>query len=96
MSNYILVFRVENGRIPNAEQEAAWGQWFGQIGASIVDAGNRVGKATTLGNSAPGTVLGGYTVIKADDYDAAVAVAEGCPGLKYGGGVEVGEFVPAA
>ncbi len=96
MSNYVLVFRVERGRAPDAEQEAAWGQWLGKIGASIVDPGNRVGRATVVGESAPSTVLGGYVVIKADDYDAAVAVAKGCPGLKYGGGIEVGETVPNA
>lgn len=96
MSNYVLVFRVENGRRPDPDQEAAWGKWFGEIGASIVDFGNRVGQATAIPESTTSTVLGGYMVIKADDHDAAAALAKGCPGLKHGGAVEVGEIVPSA
>ncbi len=95
MSNYVLAFRGESDRAPDAEQEAAWGRWFGEIGDSIVEFGNRVGRATTLGETAPGTVLTGYTLIKADSYDAAVALAKGCPGLAHGGAVEVGETVPS-
>ncbi len=96
MANYVLVFRVQSGRTPDAEQEAAWGQWLGEIEASIVDLGNRVGRATAFGEGAPSTVLGGYVVIKADGYDEAIGLAQGCPGLRYGGGIEVGETVPNA
>jgi hypothetical protein len=32
-------------------------------------------------------------VINADDLDAAVIVAKGCPGLQHGGGVEVGAII---
>ncbi len=94
MSNYVLSFRSKSDQAPDPEQEAAWGRWFGEIGASIVDFGNRVGRATTLGETAPSTVLAGYMLIKADSYDAAVALAQGCPGLAHGGAVEVGETVP--
>ncbi len=34
-------------------------------------------------------VLGGYFAIQADDYEAAVELAKGCPHLKYGGRIEV-------
>lgn len=96
MSDYVLSFRGRSDRASDPEQEAAWGQWFGEIGAGIVDFGTRVGRATTLGETAPSTVLTGYILIKADSYDAAVAVAKGCPGLAHGGAVEVGEAVPSA
>jgi hypothetical protein len=46
----------------------------------------------TLGNCDAETALGGYSLIKADDLQAAVALAEGCPVLNEGGGVEVGEL----
>ena len=36
-------------------------------------------------------VLGGYFIIEASDYDAAVEIAKGCPHLKYGGRIEVRE-----
>lgn len=93
MSTYVLSFRGQSDRASDPEQEAAWGQWFGEIGASIVDFGNRVGRATTLGDNSASTVLTGYVLVKADSYDAAVALATGCPGLAHGGAVEVGETV---
>lgn len=37
-------------------------------------------------------VLGGYFIIKAGNYDAAVEIAQGCPHLKYGGWIEVREI----
>jgi hypothetical protein len=33
--------------------------------------------------------IGGYFLIQARDYEHAIAIAEGCPHLKYGGTVEV-------
>jgi len=34
-------------------------------------------------------IVGGYFTISAADYDEAVAIAEGCPHLEYGGMVEI-------
>lgn len=34
-------------------------------------------------------VLGGYFSVRADDYDEAQRLAEGCPHLEYGGRIEV-------
>jgi hypothetical protein len=36
--------------------------------------------------------LGSYSIVEADDLDAAVALVQSCPSLKGGGGVEVGEI----
>lgn len=99
MSNYILSFRSQPVK-PTDTQEAAWGEWFAQIGGGVVDFGNRVGQVSALGNcgndvDSGSTVLGGYVVIVADDLDSAVTVAKGCPGLQHGGGVEVGEVIPS-
>jgi hypothetical protein len=93
VSTYVLSFRGQSDRVPTAEQEAAWGQWFGEISTSIEDFGNRVGRATGLGEAGAGSVLTGYMLVKADSFDAAVALAEGCPGLAQGGAVEIGETV---
>ena len=61
---------------------------------AVADFGNRVGRAQMLGDrSGPGSALSGYVVITAEDFDAAVALAQGCPGLRSGGQVEVGETV---
>ncbi len=93
MSKFVLSFRAPKSRTLTAAQEAAWGEWFGQIRGRIADFGNRVGEASPLGNVGADTTLGGYTVIDADDLESAVALAKGCPGLQHGGGVEVGAIV---
>ena len=96
MANYVLTFRGRPGRTPTAEEEARWPAWFGQIGASIADMGNRVGQARSVGyHGERDDALRGYIVITAADFDAAVEVANGCPVLQQGGSLEVGEIVPA-
>ncbi len=95
MAKYVLAFRSHPDRTASADEEAAWGKWFGELGDTVADFGNRVGRAQMLGSaSEPGNALSGYVVINADDFDAAVALAQGCPGLRSGGQVEVGETIP--
>ena len=94
VANFVLSFRGQEGRTVSADEEAEWGAWFQAIGGSIADFGHRVGRVRALGaGPAAGDALGGYVVVDAADLDAAVALAEGCPGLRHGGGVEVGEAV---
>ena len=96
MTHYVLTFRAQPHRTPTAEQEASWPAWFRQIGASIADMGNRVGQARSVGyNGERDDALSGYIVVTAADFDAAVAIAQGCPILQQGGSLEVGEIVPA-
>lgn len=104
MANYVLVYRGGGG-VPDDEQEqqrvhALWGAWFGSLGSAIVDAGNPfAGPSKSVGSD--GSVadggsagLGGYSILAADDIDAAVASAKGCPHLASGGSVEVYEVTP--
>jgi hypothetical protein len=44
MGNFVLTFRAPKGRVPTAEEEARWPQWFEKIGGQITDPGNRVGQ----------------------------------------------------
>lgn len=39
-------------------------------------------------------VIGGYFAVTAEDYDAAVAIAESCPHLDYGGTIEIRAIDP--
>lgn len=97
MSNFVLSFRGQPGRTVGADEEAEWGQWFQKIGDSIVDFGHRVGRMSALGTSrSEGDALAGYVVVAANGLEEAVALAKGCPGLRHGGGVEVGEAVDTA
>jgi len=61
------------------------------MGSSLADLGEAVIDAAAVGEVASGTTrLAGYSVVVADDMDAALAIAKGCPALQAGGGVEVG------
>ena len=96
MPSYVLSFRGQADRVAGPGDEAAWGHWFGEIGGRIADAGHRIGRAGAVGPMAAADgndILTGYVVISADDFDDALAVAAGCPGLTRGGRVEVGESV---
>ena len=43
-----------------------------------------------LGEAGQSTQHGGYAIVTADDLQAAVSMAERCPTITRGGGVEVG------
>ena len=99
-NNYLLVYH--GGQMPETPQEGAnvmqaWTDWFGTLGEALVDGGNPVSQVRTIGNN--GTVsdgalnpASGYSIIKADSLDSAVALARGCPILDGGhGSIEVAE-----
>ena len=100
MANYLLAYH--GGGMPETEEEgakvmAAWGEWMAAVGAAMVDAGNPVGQAATVASDGSRSDGGGanpvtgYTVLRADSLDAAVAMVAGCPILASGGSVEVCE-----
>ncbi len=102
MSKY--VFAYHGGGTPETPEEqeqvmAAWGAWFEDMGAAVVDGGNPFGEVRTVASdgsvSAGGGAnpLTGYSVIDAPDFDAALGHAKGCPILSGGGSVEVAEAI---
>jgi hypothetical protein len=100
MANYLLAHHGGGMTETNEEQArvmASWGKWYEDLGASIVDGGNPVGRAQTVSSDGSVTEGGGanpvtgYTIIQADGMDRAVELAKGCPVLETGGSVEVGE-----
>jgi hypothetical protein len=92
LPTYLITNRAPASFTPSPGAFAAWTDWFEQLGSHLEDRGNPAFKRTTLGNCGPETVLGGYTLIDADDLDAAVELAESHPLIKFGGGVEIGEL----
>lgn len=73
---------------------AAWGAWFGELGAAIIDGGNPVAKSMVLASDGTVTEAGdegisGYSLIEAADGEAALELAKGCPVLAIGGSVAV-------
>jgi hypothetical protein len=101
MANYVLAYTGGGMAQTNAEREAAmaaWGQWFGTLGPSIVDAGNPFGPSASVSsngaNGAAETGLTGYSILTADSLDAAAELAKGCPVFANGGKVDVYEAIP--
>ena len=99
MANYVYVY--SGGGMPETEAEqqavmAAWGEWYGSLGASVVDGGNPFGPSMSVApdgavSAGAPSALSGYTIVKADDLDAAAAAAQSCPILASGGRVDVYE-----
>lgn len=83
-----------------------WMDWIGGIAAQnkLIDRGNRLdnsGKvirnASTITNGPYAEIkesIGGYSLVKAESYDAAVELAKSCPIFTIGGNVEVREINP--
>ncbi len=93
MPTYVIVNRTRPDYTGSPEGMAAWNAWFDGLGAHLADRGNPVVRRAVLGDAATMTVLGGYSLVTADDLDAALALAASCPALADGGGVEVGELM---
>ncbi len=87
MANYLLVYH--GGGTPESKEEqdrvmAAWGEWFGRLGGNLVDGGNPTSQAKVVGGDGSVSDVGsdpvtGYSIIKADSLDEAVALAKECP-----------------
>jgi hypothetical protein len=92
MSTFVFIYRAPENYTPSEDAIAQWSAWFESMADNVVDRGNRVVERSTLGSCAADTVLGGYSLISAEDLEAAVGLAKGCPILERDGGVEVGEL----
>ncbi len=96
------VFAYHGGGHPQKPEEIkqamdAWGAWFGSLGAAVIDAGNPVGKSSTVkqdGSLADGggaNPISGYSLIEASSLADAHNKAKGCPLLKAGGTIEIAQ-----
>jgi hypothetical protein len=92
MPTYLITNRVPDSFKPGPEALAAWTAWFEHLGSHLKDRGNPAFTCATLGNCGPGTSLGGYTLLSADDLQTAIALAEAHPLMTRDGGVEIGEL----
>ena len=108
MKEYLLVFRATEGANRRSAEEGAanmelWKNWIGSIaqsgkfiGGQPLQAGGRLmtsGGVTDAPFAEGKEVLNGYVVIKADNYDEAVALSKGCPIFAdKGGSLEVREM----
>jgi len=105
MSEFILVYRGRlDAASPEARQQHTqkWLAWFKDLSAQgyVKDMGRPLetgGKVVTGQRKAiqdgpyaeAKDVIGGYSIIEADDLDEAAEISKGCPILEVGGSVEV-------
>jgi hypothetical protein len=100
MAKYLFVYHGGTKASNPADVKKAmdaWGQWFGSMGAAVIDGGNPVGKSSTV--RADGSLAGdgganpasGYSLIEAPSLDEAHKKAKGCPILTAGGSIEIAQ-----
>jgi YCII-related domain len=106
MSRYILLYRGPATPMEqftpeqSAEQMAAWQEWMGRVGSSLVDMGAPFGARVAVsddGTTPPTSDQNGYSIVDAPSLDAARALTDRHPFLSEGKGrfaVEVFELTP--
>ncbi len=100
MAKFLLAYKGTGMPETEAAREAetaAWGGWFGALGAAVVEPGNPFGASATVRadgaqDGAGASGLTGYSVLAADSLATANDLAKGCPVLRSGGAVEVYEI----
>ncbi len=101
MASYLLTYYgggMPEGEAEQAQVMQAWGAWFGELGDAVVDGGNPTSQSRAI--SPDGSVMDatsaptGYSIIKAESLDAAVAVSRRCPVLAGGAAIVVSEIFP--
>ncbi len=108
MAKYLFIYRnpseVTAPPSPEEMQKVLqqWGAWFQKFGAAIVDGGDglkpdgRMLKAGGIVSDGPYVeakeVIGGFTIVQADDYDGALVIARECPLSLAGRTIEIREF----
>jgi YCII-related domain len=94
MPKYLLSYRSakDYDALADSALNAAWDGFLDeQVAPSVVEPGWPVFEpATLVGETGPSTQLGGYSVVTADDIDNARDIAQRCPYVARGGGVEIG------
>jgi len=94
MAKYLFIFRdsTEKGPKPSPEEmqalQAAWYAWMQKYSSAIVggDGLKPSGRVLKAGLVSDGPyaeakeVIASFSIIQADNYDAAVAIARACPG----------------
>ena len=78
-----------------AQIKDAFGQWLNKAGSAVVDPGAPLKPATQVAKGTPMSriVIGGYSVIEAEDVNAALEVLRSHPFVARGGTLQVDEAV---
>ena len=106
MARYMLVYKGEATSMEDmtpeegAEVMAKWMAWMGKIGPAMSDVGSPFGPGSSVvddGSMGSAASLTGYSIVEAENMDAAVSLTDGHPYLSDGGGnyaIDVFELLP--
>jgi hypothetical protein len=106
MSKYVFLYHgpatppAEFTPEQSAEMMRAWGEWMGRVGPALVDGGAPFGPRTAVsddGSTGTASDQNGYSILEAENLDAARALTKGHPFLSEGKGrfsVEIFELAP--
>ena len=102
MPTYLITYHGAGGppSSPEARDQmmAAFQAWVASVGDHMIDPGAPLGPAKTVSSAgvsdgAAEAQIGGYSVIKADDLDAAAGLVKSHPFVRRGGSLQVCEAV---
>jgi hypothetical protein len=97
MARFLVTYHgagMPEGDEARQQAVAAFGEWVAKTGKALVDPGAPLGPSKTVSQGAVGDgpapgALGGYSLLEADDLDAAVALVQGHPFVGRGGSLQV-------
>ena len=103
MPRYLLAYHgghVDESQEGRERVMKEFGEWFAELGPRLIDPGNPIARAATVdggtvsdgGGSNP---VSGYTVIDADDMEAAIELVKRGPIVQGGRTVEIAETTTA-
>ncbi len=94
MSNYVFIYYGEpkfDSQEKGAKYQEKWKSWVGGIGDAWVNPGTPFGMPKTVSSGGVSVSdnggsnrLTGFSIVKADSMDAALAMAKRCPHLEHG------------
>src|SRR5512136_602451 len=96
MAKFLYVYyggKIETDPKKQKESMDTWMKWFKSLGKAVVDAGNPTMPGKILSKNGAKDISGdsitGYSIVQADNLDAAVKIAKGSPQLTAGGQIAV-------
>jgi hypothetical protein len=96
MEKFLFVYyggKMETDPKKQKESMDAWMKWFQGMGKAVVDAGNPTMAKKILSKSGAKDItsdpITGYSIIQADNIDAAMKLAKTSPQLSAGGQIAV-------
>ena len=101
MAQFLIVYRgAPSGAFDDDKRDPGqWDAWFARLGSTLIDRGSLTHSSVEiptrlLGPKLSSSSLAGYSLIEADDFNAAVQLAETCPIFDEHGSVEIARLEP--